>query len=76
MVRRIYVDKQNVKENVTNNDKSRDNNNKASWNQALRDAEIKLKEAQRQVMDWKAVVRVCGIKIAKGVAWPGQSTSN
>jgi hypothetical protein len=41
------------------------------WNEALRDAEVKLRQAHREVMDWKAVVRICRERITKKAPWPG-----
>ena len=63
----IKVNK-NATEKVNNNDKLQ-----GSLNEALRDAETKLREAQRQVMDWKAVIRACRERIARKIPWPGST---
>jgi hypothetical protein len=59
------MSKKTVKEKGTNNDTI------PSWEGALADAEQQLVNAQRQIMEWKAVVRICRERIKRGVPWPG-----
>jgi flavin-binding protein dodecin len=46
---------------------------KGSWNQALTDAEGRLKKALREAAEWRVVVRNCREKVNRGAFWPGHS---
>jgi hypothetical protein len=48
----------------------------ANWNGALLKAEDGLRKALRDVMEWKATIRVCRKRIADGARWPGSATQN
>lgn len=52
------------------NVKHKDNENGKGWRGALKDAEKALTKAHREVMDWKAVVRICRSKVEARAPWP------
>jgi len=64
------------KARVNNKDKRHDTNIEKlqeSWNEALRDAEMRLREAQKDVFQWKDVINVCRERIATRIPWPGSN---
>lgn len=54
----------NVNENVTRN--------VTKWEEALRDAEQGLENAQRIVASWKATIQTCRKRVAESARWPAE----
>ena len=42
-----------------------------SWGEALKDAQERVKEAERELRHWKSVAAVCRRCISRGEPWPG-----
>jgi len=59
-----------VKRNVKQNVKSSVKQSAGSWQEALNDAEEKIRATNRELADWKAVAAICRKRIAAGDPWP------
>jgi len=43
---------------------------KSKWKEALRDAELKLREVKAETIRWEGVVRTCRQRIEEQAPWP------
>ena len=49
---------------------------KPSWAEALKDAELRLREAKQKVSEWQLVVEVCRSRVQTEADWPNAGQSS